>query len=251
VRRLLAVSRSRTACFLLAMLLFTVSVRNAHADFIVAGDSNIFGAGLATPPAPAGGGAGELPPSISVAGGSGSYLTFSVSGLVTYNGGGNYWGGDGVAGNLTNLDSVGVISGIEMAAQFPLVGVFLDSQAPAATAPPALDFTSTSFTAISPGLNQVFYIGDGLTGTGVGSQQLFYIPQGATDLYLGFADGNNFVGLPGTYSDDFGSLDVTYTVTATAPAPASLTMLGIGVACLFGYAAWKRVCISTRQQATA
>jgi hypothetical protein len=224
---------------ILAVVL-AVSGEKACADFIVVtGDSNIYGAGHATAPDPAGLGGGIVPPSIAVTGSS--VLTFQVSGLVSYNGGGNYYGGDGGFFGPTDILPYGGISGTQIDfARYSLVGVFLTDQEPSGSAPPAIDFASGSFTTLAPGLNQVFFIGDGLTGTGTGTVQQFIAPSGATRLFLGFADGFDFSGYATTYGDDIGSLDVTYTVTTT-PAPASFTMAGIGVACLMGYIGLKHL----------
>lgn len=81
-----------------------------------------------------------------------------------------------------------------------LIGVFLNSTA----GPPAINSSGvpTGFVSgldyqinanmglgsYSPTLNQIFFIGDGLTGTGTGSTQDFYVPTGATTLYLAVAD---------------------------------------------------------------
>jgi hypothetical protein len=223
----------------LTTTLILVSVNEVFADFTVPANSNIYGAGLSTTTSAGG---GNLPVSIPVSGPG--YLTFSVSGIVSYNGGGNYYGADGLPGNPgTNLNATGVISGtlLETAA-FPLVGVFLNTNHPATMAPPIIDFTNTSFLTLSPGLNQVFFVGDGLTGTGTGSTQQFFIPAGATTLYLGFADGNNFTGQPTTYTDDIGSLDVSFSQVSTqvtTPAPASFTLLAVGLTCLVSVF-WRR-----------
>ena len=73
-----------------------------------------------------------------------------------------------------------------------LVGVFLDDNQPdSSAAPGALDFevSGTDFVSLDPELKQVFFIGDGLTGTGGGEAQSFTIPEGATRFYLGTMDG--------------------------------------------------------------
>src|SRR5207249_4725170 len=78
----------------LASVLTVVGARGARAGTInVPGNSNIYGAGHTTAPGPAGDGGGSLPPLIGLAGGG--FLTFQVSGQVSYNGGGNFYGGDG------------------------------------------------------------------------------------------------------------------------------------------------------------
>jgi Flp pilus assembly protein TadG len=67
-----------------------------------------------------------------------------------------------------------------------LVGVFLsDSQPSDNNAPANLDFStveSRNFTTLQPALQQIFFIGDGLTDSGV--QQNFIAPKGATRLFL-------------------------------------------------------------------
>lgn len=94
-----------------------------------------------------------------------------------------------------------------------LVGMFLDNRNPRDTAPPdRLDFSSgglgTSFTTLSPALGQIFFIGDGLTGAGSGARQHFVAPAGASRLFLGIADGFNFMGEPGAYDDNRGAFYV-------------------------------------------
>jgi hypothetical protein len=95
-----------------------------------------------------------------------------------------------------------------------------------ASAPAGLDFSTTaaqSAATISPLLQQVFFIGDGLTGTGSGNSQQFTIPSGATRLFLGSADtvGNNF--------NNAGSFTVTVSdnvsTTSAAPEPGTALLL--------------------------
>jgi hypothetical protein len=73
-----------------------------------------------------------------------------------------------------------------------LVGVFVAAGGPSGPTPSALDFTSggigTAFANLSPALDQLFFIGDGLTGTGSGNPQIFTPPAGATTLYLAVSD---------------------------------------------------------------
>ena len=100
-----------------------------------------------------------------------------------------------------------------------LVGVFETATGPTSGTPPAtLDFTviGTNFASLSPALNQVFFIGDGLTGDGSGSVQQFMVPLGATRLYLGCADAGNYNGSPGAYSDNSGTFTVSFQVSSTA-----------------------------------
>jgi hypothetical protein len=86
-----------------------------------------------------------------------------------------------------------------------LVGVFLDAANPKDRTPPDPLENNTSFFSLSPALGQVFFIGDGLTGTGTGVPQTFFAPAGATRLFLGIADAMSFGGEPGWYDDNYGS----------------------------------------------
>jgi hypothetical protein len=236
VRHWTATFGSRLTAMVLALSFASVNIGDAKAGMIIVGaSSNIYGAGLSTAPGPGGNGGGSVPPLVGVAGGS--FLSFQVSGTVSYNGGGNYYGADG--GPIpTHMDSYGSISGItDNSANFFLVGVFLNDQAPSGPAPAILDFSNNeAFQSLSPSLNQMFFIGDGLTGTGSGSEQSFYVPTGATRLFLGFADGFDFTGLPGTYDDDIGSLTVDYSLTSV-PEPSSAVLLAIAFSAL-AFARW-------------
>lgn len=86
-------------------------------------------------------------------------------------------------------------------------GVFLSNTQPdSGTVPGALDFTTQSardYDSISPALQQVFYLGNGQTSTGV--QQQIVVPAGATRFFLGTMDGwewsNNVGGYTATISE--------------------------------------------------
>ena len=131
------------------------------------------------------------------------------------------------------------ISGMMAPGAGYLVGLFVPAGGPAGAAPAALDFTSsglgTSFTSLSPQLDQVFFIGDGLTGNGTGTQQTFNIPTGAVQLWLGISDAGGYVGAPGAYGDNLGTYTVGLTVnapgsggvTVTETAPDGLTLLSM------------------------
>jgi hypothetical protein len=209
------------------------------AQLTISGDSNIFGAGKTSAPHPGGGTGGQLPPLYNFAAAAGQVLTFSnISGSINFSGSpvtGTNGIGDGrafLAG--TNISSEGGISGIrnDKAIAF-LVGVFLNDSAPTGSGPLALDFTNnTSFAQLSPQLNQTFFIGDGLTGSGLGNIQSFLVPEQATRLFLGFADGGSVQGLPGTYNDNTGSVVANFELQpATEPVPEPGTILG-ALACI-------------------
>src|SRR2546428_8525050 len=148
-------------------------------SFSVVGDANIFGAGHPVPPEPGGYGAGTLPPGVAFPPGPGRVLTVTnVTGCVTMTVSfGVCDGGDGSTFVLmpTDVTSYGGISGIDHDTNGFLVGVFLNPSEPMDPAPPVLDFrgtaVGTNFSTLSPVVGQIFFIGDGLTGTGVGSLQ--------------------------------------------------------------------------------
>ncbi len=101
----------------------------------------------------------------------------------------------------------------------PLYGIFLGNDA--LTAQPGFFGNAPDALTTAPTIGTVFFIGDGLTGTGSGAIQTFIVPTGATRLYFGFDDA------PGFYSDNTGSLDVTVTAETTeTPEPSSIVLLG-------------------------
>lgn len=145
-------------------------------------------------------------------------LTFDgVAGLITYAGGTPYIGPDGLVNSdfeWTDISSHMGISGIRCIGRVALlVGVFLNDAEPTDPAPPRLDVTGAiDFANVSPLINQTFFIGDGLTGTGSGNIQEFHIPEGATRLFLGITD-SDLQGDPGCYSDNGGSFTASFRVT--------------------------------------
>jgi hypothetical protein len=206
----------------------------------VSGTSNIFGAGLADPPAPAGGGAGTAPPCVSFpstvtsilirANGRVDFLTRDEDDDVHFH---RCVGGppqiiappEGPDGETTwscaaspeatsfapkplSITAVGSISGISSAdGGGYLIGVFLADTVPTGPPPATLDFTGNrDFASLSPALAQTFFIGDGRTATG--RPQRFHPPTGATRLYFGVGDAWSFQGPAGFYADNSGSLKV-------------------------------------------
>jgi hypothetical protein len=158
-------------------------------------------------------------------------------------------------GTPTNFKSIGPFSGYHLTDFLgALAGVFLQDTLPS-SAPPALRFyvsnnsaggIQTNFLALSPEIGQVFFIGDGLTGTGTGKAQTFSVPPTATHLYLGYVDNcmapNNTT--PGCYSDNVGSLNLTVRLQAYAPnwveptlstAPSARCCVGIAYDAAHGY----------------
>lgn len=163
-------------------------------------------------------------------------ITFpSVSGVWTCQAGEPSYGADGetsgyclIAGGATNFNSIGPFSGYHLTDFVgALAGVFLGDSLPTSPAPALRFYVSnnsgggiqTNFLTLRPQIGQIFFIGDGLTGTGTGSIQTLYVPLTATHLYLGYVDNcqapNNT--MPGCYSDNVGSLNVVARVQYYVP----------------------------------
>jgi len=220
--------------FFALFISWTLSCLASATILTVPADANIFGAGHSVAPAPGGGGAGELPAEFAFGftAGTGLVLTFSsVTGSVILdNGSGNHANNpDGVgSASGVNVNSFDGISGVIAPTAGFLAGVFLGPSEPIDPAPIRLDFTviGTSFTSLSPQLDQVFFIGDGLTGDGTGTVQQFNVPNGATRLVFGFTDAPNYSGDPGGYGDNTGSFSATFTIV---PEPSSSNLLFGGV----------------------
>jgi hypothetical protein len=165
----------------------------------------------------------------------GTTLTFtSVTGSVSYAGGTPTDPPDGDLGYRIDTSSyeggasyINFIAGYNNMPVDALVGVFLPPGGPLAADQPSslLDFSSSGvgidFTSLSPELQQIFFVGDGLTGTGSGSIQKFIVPVGAGELYLGVADGF------GWYNNT-GAISVTVNSGATVPEASTWAMMLIG-----------------------
>ncbi len=172
----------------------------------VPANANIFGAGLAQPPEPGGGGAGALPPGWRLPAGTNRVITVPrATGRVKPID--DYPARNGPAGDkigATDVESYEGISGIvhRHNGMF-LVGVFLTDDAPGGQPPPRLDFTNRErFDSIAPRIAQTFLIGNG-------RDRAFKVPAQATRLYVGFADGYFYQGPPGWYGNNIGKLEVT------------------------------------------
>jgi hypothetical protein len=163
----------------------------------VLGTANLWGAGHAVGP-----GGGSLPPGIVLTLGGGSIVRFtSVTGTVIQ-AGTTALPADGGAG-MQNLPSRGGLAGYRHATRMRALGaVFLGPSEPADPAPAQLAFPDGEFTALAPGLQQMFFIGDGHT-TG-GTVQQFTVPAGATRLFIGLTDLCT-VTTPGCFDDNSGS----------------------------------------------
>ena len=187
------------------------------------------------------------PSAIAVSGGDIiRVLDPAIGGVSFFNGfGGEVFGPSGNGAVASILAALGGISGYR-GPQGALVGVFLSDTNPGAgIAPEMLDFSldglGIDFLALTPGLNQIFYIGDGMTSGGVFQQ--FTAPAGATRLFVGIPDGMGFIGQAGAYEDNDGSYLVRIGVneTPTVPEPPTLALLGVGLVILLLRASvWSR-----------
>jgi hypothetical protein len=243
--------KSLQAVGLLCLALIFAGYANAG-SIVVNSTDVIYAAG--TQSGVASGAGGTVPGGIAL-GSLASFVTFSsVTGSLTSSGGNpcaspegcivlNNGSGnnpndpDGTGANPATSSETGSgsISGLTGPGAGYLVGVFIAAGGPSGSAPAALNFTTgsgTAFTSISPLLDQVFFIGDGLTGDDTGTTQQFNVPTGAAELYLGISDACGYNGGPGCYGDNIGTFTASYSVTnATAgvPEPASLLLFGVGI----------------------
>jgi hypothetical protein len=227
---------------------------NAFSDTLtVSALSDIYAAGHSSVPAtiyP-----GDFSPSAVFSAAANQVLAFSsVTGAV----GCNFTvtnGPDGTCwpGVNTTVTSYGGLSGISASGKnMFLVGVFLDNTEPSGAGPITLSYDfgtpgslNTTDASFSPELNQVFFIGDGLTGTGSGQVQNFLVPDTASRLYLGFAD--SFDSVPYYYADDVGSLTATFAITGSAAVPEPSTMLFVSGGLLVGLSCFKRRLVVRRK----
>jgi len=210
-------------CALLALQLGSAVAHAQEFEFSMHARSNIYGAGHPVVPNPAGNGGGILPVLVPLPPGTGRKLTFtSVAGSIDYGPCCPTNGPDGIAasGNGAGVDWDG-IGGMTLARGRFLSAVLLDDSEPSDPPPDPLVFDDIDFASVSPGLRQTFFVGDGLTGTGVGNVQVFDVPDAATRLFLGVHDtGPPDTSVPGFYDDNFGTTTGAVTVTRAARAPA-------------------------------
>lgn len=159
----------------------------------------------------------------------GQVLTFSATGGATYS---SYYlsppsptpdGDPGFYIDMSAYQDPNVpIAGTGSVPINALVGVFLGDTLPAVAARPSARDDGTTFLAVAPQIAQIFWIGDGLTGTGTGTVQQFTVPTGATRLFLGTVDTYE-------WNNDAGSITVTITPLAAAvPEPGSWAMMVAG-----------------------
>ena len=157
---------------------------------------------------------------------AGDSLTFTVGGSVSNVPFGSGPPPDGVNGGILS-HAAGAENGISDATM-PInafAAVFLGPSRPGAPVPSGLNFStaaSQDFSSLSPGLQQVFFIGDGLTSGHV--PQTFIVPTGATRLFLGSMDGYE-------WSNNSGQFDVKI---QEAPVPEASTTVSFGLLLALG-----------------
>ncbi|HET6566619.1 MAG TPA: hypothetical protein VFG50_01560 [Rhodothermales bacterium] len=177
---------------------------------VVSARANIFAAGAAEVPDLTGGG-GLVPELIRLE--DATYLTFtevtdSVTPNITMY---DFTGPEGNDTGETRMSSYGGITGVLHRERFMfLAGVFLGDAAPSPPAPDSLDLTEMGGMDEVKNVNvgQVFFIGDGRSASG--KVQHFFVPAGATRLFLGFADHDRGILVPGYYDDNKGGIGVHY-----------------------------------------
>jgi len=223
------------------LVFFSLTWAAAGAPFTIDSQSNLFFSGMGTPGSEIGFGQGVYPAPIPATTVSGFHTYFE---LLSWSGSWSYMPDYLPAQNLdiegrwmpaglergTDITGLNQIAGIvhENRVMF-LAGVFLGPDLPEAM-PDRLvfnDFTD-EFYVLAPQLGQVFFIGDGRRDDGF--IQRFLVPAGAMRLYLGIADGVNFHGLAGNYSDNSGAMNIEYDFFTELPEPSTLWLAGAGLA---------------------
>jgi hypothetical protein len=237
----------------LIMGLTALSTSAFATAFTVAAGTNVFASGFGSA-AGVGDGSGTAPAAFALGTGGGT-LTFSgVTGTVSCGpfcaaepSGPTSNGPDGAAYNgmgsgATNISAPGNgISGISFnGREMFLAAVFLDNNVPInANTPASLVYNvlfADSATQYSPLIGQVVDIGNGLTGGPLdtpGVTQTYNVPATATRIFFGYADAMGFIGAPGTYNDDTGSISGNFTFVAAvnpAPEPGTMFLMGLGFA---------------------
>ncbi|MBL9134831.1 MAG: hypothetical protein JNK85_03140 [Verrucomicrobiales bacterium] len=166
-------------------------------------------------------------------------LSFSATGS-THHGPGILRDADGDPSMEVVSHSAGAENGISDVTSpiSSLLGVFLDDTQPdQSSAPSALSFStaeSPDYLVLSPGLKQVFFIGDGFNSAS--QLQVVEVPPGATRLFLGTMDGYG-------WWNNVGELvvEVLPIVTDPVPVPEGTTVLsGLALGTLIAAGIWRR-----------
>jgi len=154
----------------------------------------------------------------------GTQLQWTATGLVGHPG--EVAGPDGAPAIYSRL--IGANNGISDITSpiNALLGVFLGAGQPdPLSTPGALDFSSAAsrdYLALYPLLQQVFFMGDGVTSAL--AAQTIIAPAGATRLFLGTMDGYG-------WANNVGFFEVTL---SAVPEPVTMLLLGLGLVGLAG-----------------
>lgn len=212
-----------------ASMPFILATTAAHAAISVAGNANPFLAGQPNgTPCCSGDGAPVESPVLAMSGalGGNTYVFSATGGTMNFPGPVNPTADGAGALNMTADYGTGISGALGVNIN-GLVGVFLDSLVPGGPAPVQRN-DGMAFAAIAPLLGQIFWIGDGLTGTGSGTLQQFTAPSGASRLFLGTSDGFGWY-------NNVGTIDVNIRQVSTSgsvPEPTSWAMMLTGFALL-------------------
>lgn len=216
----------------------TVTVNGSSNPFLAGqpGGTNCCG-GDSTP----GQGAAFVPATLT----PGSTLHFSGTGGFNYAGGtpSSSLDGDNDGTSLTYTYSMTAdygtgLSGPKQVNVDGLVGVFLTNAVPSGAAPAQLDYGTLGLGAASysPGVDQIFWIGDGLTGLGSGTVQSFIVPVGATRLFLGTVDGSGWFNNSGLGTI---AIDGVTPLASAVPEPSTWALMVLGFAGI-GFARYRQ-----------
>lgn len=142
---------------------------------------------------------------------------------------------DGVSDfSMTNYgDGISAPTNVRVSA---LMGIFLGPGDPTGSPTPAqLSFAGgIDFASLEPGINQIFFIGDGLTSRSFvpsdppGARQLFYVPVGASRLFLGSSDGFGWFNNGGSFLVNVEIDGGPGPVPVPAPPTLALLLIGLG-----------------------
>jgi len=234
-----SVSRGPALGAIMGLALLTVPALPGSAQMsttvVTPGTSNPWLAGMPAGSTASGGDTAPAQSPAQVIGllfGAGDTFTFAATGSVNYGGGTPTDPPDGNVNYLTGHGSGAEngISNVTMPVD-ALLGVFIGPGQPNANvAPSALDFStaaSQNYLTLHPLVQQVFYIGDGLTSGG--TIQNVIAPSGATRLYLGMMDGSGWYNNTGSFR-----VIVTDLNLSSAPVPEASTTVSFGLLLALG-----------------